>query len=808
MTSIARSRPPWLSTWLSEPLARRLQQVLRARWLPAAVLAVTVLAPYHQLLAGRAIPIPDDVFISDLADAEFPARVEAGRIARDGELPVWTPRVLTGFPVILDPLSVALFAALPPALALGALIGILLLVAATGAYALSRHLGASRSGAFLAGFAFAWSGFFVCQLRHLSIIATVACFPWALYCLEQAATGAATDVTAARAVDPRRRLLWLTAFGGVFGLQVLAGFPQSAYISALVYAALIIVRAGWLLQLRRRIPWRGRIEPAAWLAVGALVAVAVGTLVGMAVLLPLQELGGLSDRRAGVTYQWATGISYDPWDVLTFFVPYLNGDVSNMTYRSSGIFWEDYGYVGLVTVLAALLAVAVRIERLVRYRVEMPPPEDQIESHQLGVTFWIVAGVVAYLMVLGRSTLLYQLAFEVLPGLNRFRFSTRFLFVVELAIALLGGVGLSYLQRLIAQQMPAHRRSLVAALVGAVLVCVTVVDLVGHNRRQNPMFDSERWLTAPATASIIQRSGDVGRVYAPGAWRQHIKTFERARGWAGDLTPYYLHRDLLQPNSNLLHGLSTVDAYAGISPHWAVDLIGDHNRAGLLSVLGVVQSDRLRTWPAYFNWLEALSVRWLVSYAPADSDRVELAGVTPYASVYRLTGTLPRARFAPGVRLVPSMEEVQQLSAAGTLDPRQEVVLHDAADMQLVATAQSGAGDAPGEARIVVDRATEVIVETQSARGGLLVLADTYYPGWRATVDGREQPILRANVMQRGVAVPPGTHCVAFQFRSETVRRGWLLTALGVGLLVGSAGLLVFWKSGHSQPPTRGRAAA
>ena len=233
------------------------------------VLAIVVLAPYYQLLAGRVIPIPDDMFVSDLADGEFPALVEAGRLASEGELPVWTPRLLTGLPIIIDPLSVALFACLPPGLALGALIGTLLLVAATGTYVLSRHLGASRSGAFLAGFAFAWSGFFVCQLRHLSIVTTVAGFPWALYCLEQASVGAETDVAAARALPLRRRLLWLTAFGGIFGLQVLAAFPQSAYISALVYAALVVVRARWLLSLQQRYrggdgsrrPWRWPSEP-------------------------------------------------------------------------------------------------------------------------------------------------------------------------------------------------------------------------------------------------------------------------------------------------------------------------------------------------------------------------------------------------------------------------------------------------------------------------------------------------------------------------------------------------------------------
>ena len=434
--------------------------------------------------------------------------------------------MLTGFPIVLDPLSVALFAYLPPALALGTLIGILLVIAATGTYVLSRSLGASGSGAFLAGFAFAWSGFFVCQLRHLGIIATVACFPWAVFCLEQAAAGGMSNVTAARAVPWRRRLLWLTAFGGVFGCQLLAAFPQSAYISALVYASLVGVRAIWLLDLRHRLPWRERIAPAAWLALGSLVAVAAGALIGMAALLPMQELGEVSGRYNGVTYRWATRFSYDVLNVLTFFVPYFNGDISNGTYRSDGIFWEDYGYVGLGTVLIALLAVATRVERLVTYRFKVPPPGDQIDDHALGVAFWIATGVIGYLLVLGPATPLYEFAFNHLPGLNKFRFATRFLFTVELALALLGGIGLTDLQRAITKPVKSPRRSVAAALAGVILVCVTVVDLVGHNRRQNPMADSGRWLAAPATALTIRQSGETGRVYAPGAAEEHIRAFD------------------------------------------------------------------------------------------------------------------------------------------------------------------------------------------------------------------------------------------------------------------------------------------
>jgi hypothetical protein len=780
------------------------------RWLAAVLLVVAVLAPYHEVVTGRAIPIPDDIFVSDLADGEFPARVEAGRILRDGEMPVWTPRALTGSPLIVDPLSVALFAALPPAQALGALLGILLMIAALGTYAVSRQLGASRSGAFLAGFTFAWSGFFVCQLRHLSILETVALFPWGIYCLEQAATGASATVATARALPLRRRLLWLAAFGLVFGMQLLAGFPQSAYISALIYAALVIFRACWLLDLAKPMPWRERFAPSATLAVGALVAIVAGTLVGMAGVLPLYELGTLSDRHAAATYEWATHYKYFVPNFWSFFLPYIHGDISNLTYRGKGIFWEDYGYVGLVTVLAAIVAVAMCIRRFVTDRRNPTLLDDHTADHTLdhkfAIAFWIVTGMAAYCMVLGPATPLYRIAFETLPGLKTFRFPTRFLFVVEFALVLLGGIGLTCLQAFIARLVPVARRTVIPALVGAVMACVMAEDLVSYNQRQNPLVDSAQWLAPPATAAFIQKSGETGRVYSPNAKDQHVAIFHMARGWSGDLSPYYQHRDVLQPNANLLHGLSTLNAYWGISPSSSVDVVGDHNRMGFLAAVSAMRPDGFYARPAYYDWLEALSVRWLLLPVPAITNRVERVSETPYTAVYRVNGMLPRARFAPHVRLVPSMDDALRLSAAGTLDPRQEIVLQNAADVRSVEAAQSGTLGGPESARIVVDRATVVVIEANSTRGGLLVLADAFYPGWIAAVDGREQPVLRANGMMRGVAVSPGAHRVVFQFRSKAVRLGLLLTTIGLTLLASAALLLAFGRraGNRTEKPAHG----
>lgn len=760
--------------------------LLRTRWLAPLALALLVLAPYHRLLVGTAIPIPDDIFISDLADGELPGRVEAARLIRAGEMPLWTSGIWTGFPLQIgctEPVSLALFTALPPALALGWLIALCLLASSLGTYALARQSGASRLGSALAGFAFAWSGFIVCQLRHLSILTVVSLFPLALLFLDRAATGGSKDVLAARSFPLRRRLLWLAGFAAVFGLQLLAGFPQSAYISALVYAALVAARCLWLISPRTRDIGSGpRASSALGLSLGALAAVAIGILIGMVQLLPLRELGALSDRGGGGTYAWATQYNYWPRNVMTFFIPYINGDISDLSYIGSSIFWEDYGYVGPFTVLLALVAIGRCLKRF-------------------AVAFWSIAGLIAYGLVLGRATPLFGIVFSVLPGMSTFRFPTRFLFIVELALALLGGLGLTVLVEALEHRRHLGSGRLLASIVAMIVVTTTVADLIYHNRRQNPLVDARRWMARPASAAAILASRQPGRVYSPGSQKLHMTAFSLAGGWSDDLGPYLAHREMLQPNSNLLHGVSAVDGYTGIGPSWTADLLGDHNRAGILNSLYRLEKGRLIAAPAFFDLLEAVSVRWVILPSRISEGRMEHVASVGSAELYRLPGTLPRARVLSRARIVGSPEELLKLLANGEIDLRRELVLSDPANLALATGLDSSEGrpEAVGEARMVVDGATQVVIDAVAPRGGWLLLSDTWYPGWKATVDGRPAPMLRANVAHRAVSLPPGNHRVVFRFRPASTARGFVLSAAGLVLLLGG----VAWLLGKKPRPER-----
>jgi uncharacterized membrane protein YfhO len=86
-----------------------------------------------------------------------------------------------------------------------------------------------------------------------------------------------------------------------------------------------------------------------------------------------------------------------------------------------------------------------------------------------------------------------------------------------------------------------------------------------------------------------------------------------------------------------------------------------------------------------------------------------------------------------------------------------------------------------------VDDPDRVVLRVRAAEAGPLVLSDTYYRGWTATVDGRRTPILRANLFFRMVCVPAGDHVVEFTFRQPRFHLGLgitVTTVIGALLIV------------------------
>lgn len=83
------------------------------------------------------------------------------------------------------------------------------------------------------------------------------------------------------------------------------------------------------------------------------------------------------------------------------------------------------------------------------------------------------------------------------------------------------------------------------------------------------------------------------------------------------------------------------------------------------------------------------------------------------------------------------------------------------------------------------DRSDHVTIDAALGCRGLVMLNDTFYPGWRAWVDGKEEPVVRTDVLFRGVVVDAGRHTVVFAYRSRTVDLGVAVSAVALAIWTG-----------------------
>ena len=114
------------------------------------------------------------------------------------------------------------------------------------------------------------------------------------------------------------------------------------------------------------------------------------------------------------------------------------------------------------------------------------------------------------------------------------------------------------------------------------------------------------------------------------------------------------------------------------------------------------------------------------------------------------------------------------MDAALTTLREEDIAKHLATAQSLVTKTAVIEAAAAGEWRIA----------TQSDAPGLLLLAETAYPGWRAWVDGERVDWQTAYTTVRAVCVPAGAHVVAWRFVPTAYLWGALLSLLAVGVLI------------------------
>jgi len=190
-----------------------------------------------------------------------------------------------------------------------------------------------------------------------------------------------------------------------------------------------------------------------------------------------------------------------------------------------------------------------------------------------------------------------------------------------------------------------------------------------------------------------------------------------------------------------------------------------------------------------FRLLGALNVKYIVSFRPLEARGITLIHhFSQYPSwLYKIDHVVPRAYIVHRTKEEINYHNTLENLSSEQFDPTTEVLL----DSRLPSSLDIGA---LSEAKILKYGNQDVRIRAISDKPGVLVFADSFYPGWHVYVDGKEERLLQANYFFRGVQMTPGEHIVEFKYEPYWFKLGEFVSGGSLAILM-IISLFLFLKS-------------
>jgi hypothetical protein len=660
-----------------------------------------------------------------------------------GRLPVWNlyefgglPFLATVQPAVFYPPKVLLFALLPPTAAYWIYLVGHYLLAAFGFIAFARELGLRREAALVGAVTLIFSVPILVSNYHPTRIANLAWLPLAFLFATRILKGAGLKAFVGLAV--------------VLVMQLHAGYPEFTLHAAQFLA--IYILATWLAEA----PRRPKFVPPLVIAGAFVVALSISAVV----VLPFLQAGAEAERsRVAALAQESMQASSDIWRTayVTFglFVPGLAAfTLLSATSRK--------GLAALISVVAGAILFlqlsALKEKLMIRY------PMGVIISSMF-LPAWAAA--------LGCDSFLR--APEAPPRTRRL--------VIGLAIggALIAVViYLARLPRLFRGESVQYQTlgGCLLALFGSALLLASAVSL-----RKNASISGKLLLGAVPVLVISQLTA-FPYGHAPAAVNRPGRTGEIKRLLGSRPPPegrVFSFHDLLY-GYNLTDRLPSVLGIEESLLPWRFRQIRDEVQ--LVHFFGSIDTAQLARMPGF---LDAMNLEYIAVDRKV-SARFEVLG-------YRRAGHDDRSILLENPRRMGTawvnynVHKVDYEHAAfryvtsKSFDPRLAVVVSDA----LAATyPEKGAGPSTSARAVRRPSPTELEVDVELARPGVLVVSEAAYPGWRATVNGKRARWVEANYVMRGVELGPGSHLVRFEYEPRSLTWGAVISLAGIAFLGGA----------------------
>ncbi len=754
-------------------------------FLPALLLIVLTAAYFYPVLSAGTILVERDLGIYFI-----PPRFLWVKQAFSLSLPVWNPHNYSGIPllatlqpgVLYPPHVLYLIAPFPAAF--DCLIMAHYLFSGLTTYLLLRHFDASREAGFAGAATFMLSGYLLSVVSLPTHLLAVSWLPLVMLSfLKYLGTA---------------RIHHVVSCGLFLCMEFLAGAPEIVIVTVLVLilTALCVSSPG-------KIPLFRRLT-----ALGLLGVIFV--LLSAVQLVPFLELKSLSIRQGGLSVREAALWSFGFRDFIQFFVDDAFGAFRNLDRYWQNQAWLKTVYMGIIPFVLSLFYFLSRDKR-----------------RPLLLAFMLLSCALA----LGGNIPLFRYLHQV-PPFDAVRYPVKFISLFVLVLSVTAGLGLD---RLKAGIETGDRTTTIAVRVlfffGFFLALIwgfvsifhgqayRILDVWGfkpisYNAIEDNLHNLRRFLffsfLCCSLLLITLRTGRTRLLYGLiclVVMDQFLANFGyyQTTPWRAYASPPAFAEDLSRgtpPDRYYLTAEADKEFYgfpynrAAVAPAYAA-VFGLYTIGGS-EVMKVAHQDAYCDLIKSSSSIEgagrlfaAAGVRYVISLRKTGDARFRLIRSISAETVrvanrkdrfqlylYEYKGYQGRIFLAGRGRFLPSDGEIAKALGNKEGDLQKELILYGRKPGVVEY------GPVKGRAWLVSYGPNRIEARYDADRDSLLYLSDTYYPGWRAYVDGKETPIYRANLAFRALDVPKGRHDVVFAYTPRCLYLGLLFTLAGIALCV------------------------
>jgi len=721
------------------------------------------------IFIGKTIFNPDGGFLCgvDIIGYSYWNILFTKEMLRSGILPLWNPYIYSGHPFLADPANfifypiTILYVIMPIAWAINLDILLHVIIASLGTYFFVKLITQSRYAGLASAIVYGLSGYFIWRIYqgHLLIIHFMSLTPWIFYCIEKALTS--------------NRIIYIFISGIILGLQILSAGPGQGTIYTSIFLTLYFFLR-WF-AISKHSEFKHLYRAFGWYTLIPVVSFGISAIQ----ILPTLEFAKLSQRSMN-TYEFCTFMSFHPLQFFNFIVPFWGSP-------TIPLIAELGGYIGILSIILAIIGGA-------------------FSKHKQYTIPLVIMLLVALTFMFGKYTPIYYIYWKFLPFFSLFRIPGRCIVMFVFLLAILVGFGL---QHLLESGLNKYQRYLVqsclAIIASCIFIAISFYQNLGVIMPKVPLASTSigyALLFTFVALVVLSAFHHIHNKHIAAGLLITILFFDLFITFS-PLIPELKETDIAQEN-DLEHIIMSDKSFfrvnmPGDGPEGMYPLWGLPNHAIKFHYYGINGHTPL-ILRDYFEFIYSMA-----DTPPPDQNRhtfskelfysekvfsskilgVKYAVASTPQGFLSLTAkeTQPHAILIRNVKFAAKDDQLNFLKQSN-FDTR-KIVLLDESDRNYVLMNNTNTGSSDQDKVVFANYAPNRLdLISDSPSSTMLLLSELYCPGWKASVDGKDVPILRADYLLRAVKLDAGKHSITMVYQPSSFYIGSGITILTCLLLM------------------------